>query len=152
MELYDSYLELLRQLTGDLDQLSELAREKIDAVRHDDLDQLDHVLRQEQAMSLSMRSLEAKRKQLLEELKLDKVPLSNLADQYPTESRLEARKTVAALRDQYQLYQGVSKAARATLECNLHEVEAALKDMEKDGWEPTRPVELPKQMRTDIRI
>jgi vacuolar-type H+-ATPase subunit I/STV1 len=152
MELYAAYLSLLRQLTGDLDQLTTLSREKIAAVRQDDLNKLDHVLKQEQAMSLSIRSLEQKRKQMLSQLNWEQVPLSQLANQYPDQMRLEAKRTIEELRRQYQTYHGVSETARNTLECNLHEIELILKDMGAEGWESATSVRIPAQMQTDIRI
>jgi conjugal transfer/entry exclusion protein len=152
MELCAAYLNLLRQLTGDLDQLTTLSREKIAAVRQDDLNKLDHVLKQEQAMSLSIRSLEQKRKNMLDQLEWDQVPLSELANQYPDQMKLEAKQTIEELRRQYQTYHGVSETARNTLECNLHEIELILKDMGAEGWEPVTSPRLPSQMQTDIRV
>jgi vacuolar-type H+-ATPase subunit I/STV1 len=156
MSAYASYLDLLRQLTGDLEKLTDLARQKATAVRQDDLNALDQVLKQEQALTLTVRGLEQKLKRTLDELHMTRVPLTSLPEQYPQELQLEARRTVGALREQYQLYRAVSEAARHTLECNLHEIEKALNDWgapdrtgpgyEKDGVEP------PPQMKTDIRV
>jgi vacuolar-type H+-ATPase subunit I/STV1 len=153
---YTAYLELLRQLTGDLERLSALSRAKTDAVRKDDLNALDQVLKQEQALTLTVRGLEQKLQKALSQLKLTRVPLTDLPAQFPQELRLEAKTTVEALRQQYQIYRGASEAARHTLECNLHEIEKALNDWgaqgqsgpgyEKSGAEP------PSQLKTDIRV
>jgi hypothetical protein len=155
MEEHAAYLALLRQLSQELEQLSTLAREKTAAVRQDDLKELDRVLKQEQALSLSIRSLEQRRQKAVEALQLSNVSLSCLAGQYPGELRLEAKATVEELQRQYEVYRSVSQVARNTLECNLHEIEKAL-----DTWgaEPAAgpgygsgSVEPPSQLKTDIR-
>jgi hypothetical protein len=151
MDAYAVYLDLLRQLTCALEQLSGLAREKMDAVRKDDLKALDLVLKQEQAISLSMRSLERKRQKTLDQLQLGDVPLSHLADHYPEETRLEAKTTVDDLQRQYKTYQSVSQAARNVLECNLHEIEKTLGNEAPNHLDYDGSVELPSQLKTDIR-
>jgi hypothetical protein len=151
MDAYATYLDLLRQLTYALEQLSGLAQKKIDATRKDDLNALDLVLKQEQAISLSMRSLERKRQRTLEQLHLEDVPLSRLAAQYPQEMRMEAKNTVEDLRRQYQIYRSVSHAARDVLESNLHEIAKVLKDEDPSHLDYSGSVELPSQLRTDIR-
>jgi hypothetical protein len=60
--------------------------------------------------------------------------------------RTEAKQVVEQLRQQYQVYKGVSEAARAALECGLHEIEKVLGEA---GAEPVGD-ELPAKMRTDI--
>jgi hypothetical protein len=154
-QMYVSYLELLKQLTDDLEQLSDLAHQKMEAVRKDDLNGLSQVLKQEQVLSLALRGLENKRQKALEELHLESVPLSHLAAEYPAALQVQAKETTQALGQQYKIYQGVSNAARDTLECNLHEIEKALEEM---GADPTggpgyleQDVPLPARMRTDIR-
>jgi conjugal transfer/entry exclusion protein len=144
MEQYAAYLALLKQLTGTLEELSGLAREKLEAVKNDDLDRLNQTLRREQALSLSVRSLEQKMRTDLEKLGLADVPLRELPERYPESLRAEAKATSEALRRQYQVYKGVAGAARAALECGLHEIEKALGDTEP------MEIELPARLRTDI--
>jgi arginyl-tRNA synthetase len=155
MENYANYLALLDQLGEELDRMSTLARKKADAVRHDDLEALNQVLKQEQAMSLAMRGLERRRQSEVEELGLTDSRLTHLAEQYPESMRLSAKETVERLQRKYRIYQSASEVARHTLECSLHEIEKALY-----GWGaevpggknyPKNTVEPPRQMRTDIR-
>ena len=47
-----AYLSLLNELSGRLDQLSELARQKTQAVKKDDLTALDEALKQEDRKSV----------------------------------------------------------------------------------------------------
>jgi hypothetical protein len=155
METYASYLKLLNELSHHLERMSALAREKADAVHRDDLNQLDRVLKQEQAMSLTIRGLEEKRQKTLEQLKLTHVPLSQLAQRYPKELRLEAVRTVEELRRQYQVYRSAAEVARNALECGLHEIGKVLNSF--DAATPDGPgyqnsgAELPSQMKTDFR-
>ena len=65
-QLHQSYLDLLAELSGSLDRLSQLARDKAAAIQADDLIALDEVLKQEQAMTLNLRGLELRRLKLVE--------------------------------------------------------------------------------------
>jgi hypothetical protein len=78
------------------------------------------------------------------------MPLSELEAQYPEAMRPEARKVIGDLRTQYRIYQSVSTVARDALECGLHEIEKILNSETGTGY-AANDVELPKQLRTDIR-
>jgi arginyl-tRNA synthetase len=155
MEAYADYLELLDQLGQELDRMSMLARKKADAVRQDDLEALNKILKQEQAMSLAMRGLERRRQEEVKELGLTDNRLTCLADQYPESMRLEAKEVVRRLQRQYKVYQSASEVARHTLECSLHEIEKALygwgADVQEGSGYAKNVAEPPSQMRTDIR-
>lgn len=152
---YLDYLALLDELRTSLDRLSELARQKTDAVRRDDLMALDEALKQEQAMSLSLRGQEIKRLKLLSQLGLDGSNLSRLEALYPPALRFQAKQTVDALRQSYEVYRCTAGVARSTLECSLHELEKFVSahgggTVESPGY--TSPgVEPPKTMKTDFR-
>ena len=150
-----SYLSLLEEVSGNLEQLAALAREKTAAVRKDDLMALDQVLNQEQAMSLTFRGLEQKRLKLLKELGWEKIPLSALADQYPTELRPRARQTAENLRTNYELYHAAAQAARNSLERTLRELDKLVAGMggsQPGGAGYTPPdVQPPSNMKTDFR-
>ena len=154
--LFRSYLGVLRELSGTLDRLTPLARQKAEAVRGDDLLALDEVLKQEQALSLNLRGLELKRQKLVPQLGLDNVPLSRLPEHCPTQLVDEARKTASALRESYEIYRSYADMARNTLELNLHQIDKALADAGVDpklaaqGYEAP-PMEPPKKMKTDFR-
>lgn len=153
--MYLSYLTLLDELSTLLESLIGLAREKIQAVRSDDLLAMDKILKQEQALTLSVRGLEQKRAKQLEELGLSKTRLSDLPGAYPKELQYQAKQTAERLRTQYDLYHDIAEMARTTLECNLHEIEKILTGMGKDpkggpGYAPANP-EPPRKMKTDFR-
>ncbi len=152
---YVQYLSLLDELRTSLDQLSDLARQKTAAVRRDDLIALDEALKQEQAMSLALRGQEIKRTKLLKELGLDGSNLSRLVAGYPKELQFQAKQTVDALRQSYEVYRNTSDVARSTLECNLHQLEKIVAahgggTVEGPGYTPPG-VEPPKNMKTDFR-
>ena len=154
--LFRSYFGVLRELSGVLDRLTPLARQKADAVRGDDLMALDEVLKQEQALSLNLRGLELKRLKLVPQLGLDNVPLSKLPEYCPAQLADEARETAAALRESYEVYRSYAGMVRNTLELNLHQIDKALADAGVDpklaaqGYEAP-PTEPPKRMKTDFR-
>jgi hypothetical protein len=161
-EYYEEYLALLDSLKKELDQLSEISREKIKAVGEDDLMALDAALKREQALALSLRGLEHRRTQLLQKMHLENVALSALPGHYPEDMRLRASQGVEALREAYRLYQGCSHAARNTLEVNIHQIDKALERMDPSHYEPEavgypgyneRPsgeAQPPKSMKTDF--
>lgn len=154
-EHYASYLALLDDLRGSLDQLTGLARKKTEAVRRDDLMALDEVIKQEQALALSLRGLEQKRLKLLTRLGLDGVPLSGLAARYPAGLQPQATQTVNALKRSYESYRTAAQTARSTLELNLHELErivAAQGGNAAQGAGYTPPAaQPPENMKTDFR-
>lgn len=154
-ELYLAYLTLLKDLTGCLGQLAELAKQKSAAVRRDDLLALDGVLKQEQALSLSLRGHEQKRLKLLKQLNLEQVPLSQLYEHYPAGLKARAKQTAEELRSSYNIYHASAEVARNTLECNLHELDKIVTSMggpqpEAGGYTPPQ-AEPPANMKTDFR-
>ena len=155
-ELHQSYLALLKELSGSLDQLSQLAQQKAEVVRQDDLMGLSEVLKQEQAMGLNLRGLELKRQKLVAQLGLDNVPLTALVQHYPEHLEDAARQTVEALRQSYAAYRSYADMARNVLELNLHQIEKVITAAGVDpataaaGYEAPG-VEPPKNMKTDFR-
>ena len=154
-EHYLAYLSLLGGLNSDLEQLTSLAQQKTDAVRQDDLMALDEVLKQEQAMSLTLRGLEQKRLALISQLGLEGVSLSDLSSRYPAELRAQAKEAAETVQRTYKVYCSAADAARITLECNLHEIEKFIASAggaptEGAGYTPPN-TEPPKKMKTDFR-
>lgn len=153
---YRSYLGLLNELSGCLDRLSALAQEKADSVRQDDLMALGDVLKQEQAMTLTLRGLDQRRIKLLEGLGLNGVSLAELPSRVPPGLEDEARQAAEAARRSYQEYRSYADMARNTLELNLHQIEKVLTAAGVDpadpgaGYEPPG-VEPPQNMKTDFR-
>ena len=151
---YLAYLDLLESFCKHLRTLCRLAGEKATAVRSDNLLELDSVMRREQALSLAFRGLEQKKDALARELGLESVPLSSLADHFPSDLRLQAKKTVEALQDQYKVYHAAAEVARNTLECNLHEIEKFLAAQDISavgpGYTPP-PAQPPEAMKSDFR-
>lgn len=148
-----SYLDLLRELGANLDQLSQLAQEKIASVNQDDLMALDEVLKQEQAMSLNLRGLEQRRLKLVDQLQLDGVSLNDLSGRYPDDLQAQAKHTTEALRRSYELYRSYADAARSTLELNLHELDKAVAAAggAPEGSGIPGVIEPPKNMKSDFR-
>ena len=127
-EAYREYFGFMGQLGELLDRLTELEKEKAAAVRRDDLLAVDNCMKQEQALSLSLRTMDKKREALLAGIGLKDVPLSDLVRHCPEELHMEARNASEELRTRYMLYRSASDVARTTLECNLHQIERMLAD------------------------
>ena len=129
-----SYLSLLEEVSGNLEQLAALAREKTAAVRKDDLMALDQVLNQEQAMSLTFRGLEQKRSKMLSDFGLGDVPLRGLMDHCPAGTEKETKRISETLRRKYEMFRTASDVARDTLECSLRGIERMM--AANNGGEP----------------
>ena len=149
MEDYRTYLSLLEDLSKTLEQLSEKAQAKTKAVRQDDLSALADILKEEQVLSLSLRSCEQKRLKLLAQLGLTQTQLDDLPGHCPEELRLEAKAVTEKLRRCYDHYNGCAEVARNTLECNLHEIEKIL--AQENGGATPSGMEPPPSLKTDFR-
>ena len=138
MPPYEAYIAFLGQLSDTLDTLTAIEKEKTDAVRRDDLNALNEYMKREQAMSLTLRSMDQRRMKLLKELGLEGATLADFAARCPEELRGEARAATEKLRGSYAIYRSAADLARHTLERNLRQIEAFLSEKgeqppEKDG-------------------
>ena len=114
---WQDYLKLLRGLSKTLKELTQLEQEKNAAASAGNLAGV------EACMSLSLRGYDQKRDAMLADLGMSGIPLRGLEDRCPEEFRLETKKVAEELRQQYELFQTASRAARSTLECNLRVTE-----------------------------
>ena len=130
--LFRSYLELLQSILSNLSQLTKLVHRKIEVAQTDDLEALDEILNEEQALALAFRGLEQKRLNLLRELDLSEVPLAQLSAHFPPELEEAVRQTAAELMEQYRTYHDGAQTARGILEHNLREVDRVLAVLNAD--------------------
>ena len=75
---WQDYLKLMRELTGSLEALAQVEREKNAAASRGDLAGVEECMRREQVMSLTLRGYDQKRDKLLSQLGLVGVTLSQL--------------------------------------------------------------------------
>ncbi len=152
----EALLTLFASLTETLFTLTELAKRKTTAVRRNDLQELDQILKEEQAQALVLRGLDQKRISLLKKLELENVPLSSLPSKAPAQLQQSARATVESLKKAYEIYNSAAATARNTLECNLHEIERFLAAagaepvVSTQGYRPDE-VDAPAPMKADFR-
>ena len=130
--LFRSYLELLQSILSNLSQLTKLVHRKIEVAQTDDLEALDEILNEEQALALAFRGLEQKRLNLLRELDLSEVPLAQLSAHFPPDMEEAVRQTAAELMEQYRTYHDGAQTARGILEHNLREVDRVLAVLNAD--------------------
>lgn len=152
-----SYLQLLRSVDSELEQLIELTRRKFAAVQQGDLATLDEIMNKEQAMTLALRGMEQKRLSLLRELGLSDVPLRQLADHVPDSDRETARQIIAGIDTHYRAYQDCSKQTRALLEQNLREIDhilSAIPPVPESGAAQPHPAAAtpPSSSKTDFHV
>lgn len=143
--LWSDYLALLTSLSDTMKRLTEIEQKKTAAVCQGNLPTVEDCMKQEQVISLSLRSLEQKRTKMLAQLGLSDVLLRDLAQHSPEEHQLETRHITEELRRQYTLFQAASQVARDTLECNLREIQRI-----QGQGDTAAENELPHQ--TDFRV
>lgn len=120
------YLQLLAEIKTVIEQLIGVENQKLDAVHKGDLLAVDECIRQEQAISMAMRSLDMRRTKMMQELGLTGGHLSTLAEQFPPELREQAARAAAELRGSYEDYTSISEATRMALERGLREIDAMM--------------------------
>ena len=150
--LFRSYLELLQSILSNLSQLTKLVHRKIEVAQMDDLEALDEILNEEQALALAFRGLEQKRLNLLRELDLSEVPLAQLSAHFPPEMEEAVRQTAAELTEQYRAYRNGAQVARGILEHNLREVDRVLAALNADSTGSSAPVPQAPSAKTDFRV
>ena len=130
---FEQYFAFLQELGEVFEKLTALTKEKTEAVRRADLGAVNDCIKQEQALSLSLRSMDLKREKMLSELGLAGVPLSGLAAHCPAELRLEARQVEEQLRSRLAVYRSAAGVSRTALEIGLHEIDKMIADADKSG-------------------
>ena len=124
---YTSFLSYLSELERTLENLTHLQSSKIDAVRAHDLDALNECMKQEQAVSLSLRGLEQKRDRLLQRLNLTGVSLRELPRRCPPGYQGETSAAVERLLKCYERLRSAQSASRTLLEKDLRAINETLK-------------------------
>ena len=120
---WQDYLKLMGSLTHTLEELTRVEEEKNQAASRGDLARVEACMKQEQAMSLTLRGYDQRRDAMLAALGLEGITLSQLEASAPEELQLQTKEVVETLRQQYKLFQAASQVARDTLEVNLRAIE-----------------------------
>ena len=152
---YRDYLQLLSELTQELTQLSEIGQQKVQAVSSHDLDALNECIKQEQAVSLTLRGIEQKRKKILTELGFENVPLREMSMRCPTECQQETTQLVENLLRIYTVLKSVQTPARTLMERELRAINTELETRgvlseTKENYQSS-PTAKPGNLRTDFR-
>lgn len=129
---FEQYFAFLQELGAVFEKLTALTKEKTEAVRQGDLGAVNDCMKREQAISLSLRSMDIKREKMLSELGLKGVPLSGLAEHCPAELRQEARQVEEQLRSKLAIYRSAAGVSRNMLEIGLHEIDKMIAGEGKD--------------------
>ena len=120
---WKDYLKLMEGLSHTLEQLTQVERDKNDAVSRGDLPEVEECMKREQVLSLSLRGCDQKREKLLSQMGLEGLTLSRLEENSPPELLLETKRVAEELRRQYALFRSASDVTRNTLEINLRAIE-----------------------------
>ena len=130
---YTEYLTFLEELGQVFDQMVQIEGDKTAAVRRRDLAALEACMKQEQAMSLTLRGQEQKRQKILAALGLRDVPLREMPDRCPPEYRGQTIQAVDALMRKYGVLKSAQEPARVLLESRLRLTE---QELDRRGLDP----------------
>lgn len=152
---FHAYMAVLESVRDSLNKLADLTQEQKESVQNDDLMALNDVLKQEQAIALTLRGLDQKREQLLGEMGLTDIPLSQLAGHFPVELREEMTQITTSLVEESRRYSACAEETRGLLEHTLREIDRTLSGLGVEtvvgaGYKPLDEG-LPAPMKTDFR-
>lgn len=155
-EKFQELFSLLDSVGTAMVRLTELANEKMEAVRKDDLMAINEVINREQAESLNFRGLESRREKLLRELNIPSAALSQLPASCPAPLQEQARECVAQLQERCKVYRQTADSARVILEKELREIDGTLsalggRPISGPGYQAETESVLPSKMKTDFR-
>lgn len=125
MEFQD-YLTFLQELSQELDTLSGVEQQKIEAIQTGNLDALDACMKQEQAAALSLRGREQHRQEMLRALGLEGVSLRELPRRCPTQYKTQATEVSQQVLRSYQVLSSAQQASRTLMESNLRHIQQEL--------------------------
>ena len=103
-ELVQSYLSFLASMSRSVEELGALADRQLEAAKTDDLQTLNELMNQEQALALTFRGLEQTRDRLLSQLGMEGLSLSQTPSRVPAQWRRPVEEAVAVLQGSYQTY------------------------------------------------
>lgn len=118
-KLFDDFSDIFDQLSG-------LQQEKIQAVRQDDLQALEHCMQREQVISLQLRGMQRKKDTVHQALGLENIPLGAIPDHLSAADRAQIAPAISRFKTAYEIYNSAAAASRAALETTLQEIDRAL--------------------------
>lgn len=152
---YEQYLSFLEDLLRELNRLTEIGKEKLAAVQNHELDALNECIKQEQAVSLTLRGLEQKRVKLLAALGCENVPLSEMPRRCPEAYRGRTQELVDQLLRAEKILKSVQTPSRTIMERDLRAIRKELESrgvvQELDENYQAAPPTPGKGLRTDFR-
>jgi hypothetical protein len=148
MEFRD-YLTFLEEIRQELEALTKVEQQKIQAVRAGDLDALDSCMKQEQAATLTLRGKEQHRQAMLKELGLEQVSVRELPQHCPPQLQGETARVTEQVLRAYQVLSSTQKAALTMMQTQLHQIDALLEQHTPRAEE--KKTAAPKTSGTDFR-
>lgn len=127
----DRLFELVRKLTDMLTELTEIEREKIEAIRSRKVLVVEECMKSEQVYTLQFRTLEKKLEELLKEEGAEGIPLSAIIEKLPAGEKAAAGELWNRLQTALTDFRGVKDVAEDLLKVELHKMEKAVREKEE---------------------
>lgn len=139
MSATDELQRLFEELQVKLDQMVEVQRDVVEAVRTDNLTALGECMKREQAFSLTLRNIDQQRIKLQKALGLEQCSLEQMIARASEEQQGSALRACAdKVKASYTTLKSEMKKARSSLERGLHEVESIIS---RSGLDPKQIAE-----------
>ena len=145
MSKFNEYCELLETLISFFDELTEITRRKLETIIINDVDQMEECMKEEQAASMKLRSLDTKRENLAKELGFAGLSIKEIVRKTEgtalREESVRIKDIFERLTKRVVEFKDVAKETAESLKIRLELVEKTMAPFEKkktenDGYSP----------------
>lgn len=117
-----AFEKVIEQLVELFDRMIPLEQSKLDAVSHNQVSQLEDIIKKEQAEIMVLRGLDQKRERTQEELGWKGLTFQEILKKAPEEQKAELQKLFDELAGRVTAFQSVTESSRTMMEVNLHAI------------------------------
>ncbi len=135
-ENYQRIQEIMEEYSTLLDQLVDFEKNKLDAVKAKNLEQLDNFLKDEQVHLLSLKGLDVKREKIQNECGLEGLTYRQIIDKAPEELKAPLQASYDQISEKTSYFQELVRTINTYIDIQLHTIEAV---MERIGAEKSQP-------------
>lgn len=117
-----AFEKVIEQLVELFDRMIPLEQSKLDAVSHNQISQLEDIIKKEQAEIMVLRGLDQKRERTQEELGWKGLTFQEILKKLPEEQKADLQKLFDELAGRVKSFQSVTESSKTMMEVNLHAI------------------------------
>ena len=119
MEKFKEFRNLMEEYDALLDKLSKVENSKVQAISHDRIEELEALMRSEEAEILRMRGLDGRRKKLLDESGYSGMTFSQVVDSLEGEEHEISKALCMRMKEKTESLRGLSGSTANMIEAKL---------------------------------